>query len=50
MLIDLSRVGVSGPLAVFAVGFADHMTREGYNPRNGHAGNVRHALRRGLPR
>src|SRR5258708_3155462 len=24
---------VSGPLSEFAVGFADHMTREGYNPR-----------------
>jgi integrase/recombinase XerD len=33
MLIDLSRVGVSGPLAVFAAGFADHLTRQGYKPR-----------------
>src|SRR5271166_2960412 len=33
MLIDLSRVRVSGPLSAFATGFADHMTRQGYNPR-----------------
>jgi integrase/recombinase XerD len=32
MLIDLSRVGVSGPLSAFATGFADHMTRQGYSP------------------
>jgi integrase/recombinase XerD len=32
-VIDLSKVMVSGPLSEFAVGFADHMTREGYNPR-----------------
>jgi integrase/recombinase XerD len=33
MLIDLSRVRVSGPLSAFATGFADHMTRQGYSPR-----------------
>ena len=32
MLIDLSRVGVSGQLSAFATGFADHMTRQGYSP------------------
>src|SRR6266704_6074392 len=32
MLIDLSRVRVSGPLSAFATGFADHMTRQGYSP------------------
>jgi integrase/recombinase XerD len=32
MLIDLSRVGVSGPLSAFATGFADHITRQGYSP------------------
>jgi integrase/recombinase XerD len=32
VLIDLSRVGVSGPLSAFATGFADHMTRQGYSP------------------
>ena len=31
MLIDLSRVRVSGPLSAFATGFADHMTRQGYS-------------------
>ncbi|WP_249734945.1 hypothetical protein [Bradyrhizobium sp. sGM-13] len=31
MLIDLSRVRVSGPLSAFAIGFADHMTRQGYS-------------------
>jgi integrase/recombinase XerD len=30
MLIDLSRVRVSGPLSTFAPGFADHLTRQGY--------------------
>ncbi|MCK1709748.1 MULTISPECIES: hypothetical protein [unclassified Bradyrhizobium] len=33
MLIDLSRVRVSGPLSAFATGFADHMTRQGYSPQ-----------------
>jgi integrase/recombinase XerD len=32
MLIDLSRVRVSGQLSAFATGFADHMTRQGYSP------------------
>jgi hypothetical protein len=32
-VLDLSKVMVSGPLSEFAVGFADHMTREGYTPR-----------------
>ena len=32
MLIDLSRVRVSGLLSAFATGFADHMTRQGYSP------------------
>ena len=31
MLIDLSRVRVSGPLSALATGFADHMTRQGYS-------------------
>ena len=33
MLIDLSRVRVSGPLSAFATGFADDMIRQGYNPQ-----------------
>ena len=33
MLMGLSRVRVSGPLSAFATGFADHMTRQGYSPR-----------------
>jgi integrase/recombinase XerD len=33
MLIDLSRVRVSGPLSAFATGFADHMTQQGYSPQ-----------------
>ena len=33
MLIDLSRVRVSGRLSAFATGFADHMTRQGYRPQ-----------------
>ena len=32
-MIDLSKVTVSGPLSAFAVGFADHMTRQGYMPK-----------------
>jgi integrase/recombinase XerD len=34
VLIDLSRVKVSGPLSAFATGFADHIIRQGYNPRS----------------
>ena len=33
MLMGLSRVRVSGPLSAFATGFADHLTRQGYSPR-----------------
>ena len=33
MLIDLSRVRVSGPLSAFATGFADHLTQQGYSPQ-----------------
>lgn len=31
-MIDLSRVRVAGPLSTFAAGFADHLTRQGYQP------------------
>jgi integrase/recombinase XerD len=30
MLIDLSRVKVSGPLSGFAAGFTDHLMQRGY--------------------
>jgi integrase/recombinase XerD len=32
MSIDLSRVRVRGPLALFAAGFADELARQGYTP------------------
>jgi len=34
MLIDLSRVRASGPLAGLAAGFTDHMIQRGYRPRS----------------
>ena len=34
MLIDLSRVKVSGPLSGFAAGFTDHLMQRGYKPNS----------------
>ena len=33
MLIDLSRVKVSGPLSGLAAGFTEHLIQRGYKPK-----------------
>jgi integrase/recombinase XerD len=33
MLIDLSRVRVSGPLSGLAAGFTEHLVQRGYKPK-----------------